>query len=213
MTGWLSDLQGNTAAGVAASTVALLATGFVLSRLWSRAERALLDRDRDGRIDRMIAGFLRQAGYIFIWAVVAMLFAHAVPMLDRQATAMLASVSIAAVIVGLAMQSTLSNLVAGVGLTDGTGRWTYGPQRGDGLPGRDALVRKRRPCAARLVRRRGRRGRGQGQGRPPGSDQAVLRRRGDRISYAYQNVILHRAPPDAAADPAEPGRKKDGEPT
>jgi small-conductance mechanosensitive channel len=116
MTGWLSQLQSNTAAGVAAYAVVLLAAGLVLSRFWSRGVRALLDRDRDGRIDRMSAAFLTQFGHIFIWAVVIMLFAHAVPVLNRLATALLASVSIAAIVIGLAVQSTLSNLVAGIGL-------------------------------------------------------------------------------------------------
>lgn len=113
---WLPHLRGDSAAGVAAYLLAFLIGGLIVARLWSRGIRALLARDRDGRIDRMSADFLRRIGYVFIWAVALMLFAHAVPALNRLATALLASVSIAAIVVGLAVQSTLANLVAGIGL-------------------------------------------------------------------------------------------------
>lgn len=116
MAGWLSHPERNTAAAIAAYAVVLLLAGLILSGLWSRGVRALLARDHDGRIDRMSAEFLTQVGHVFIWTVVVMLFAHAVPALNRLATALLASVSIAAIVVGLAVQSTLANLVAGIGL-------------------------------------------------------------------------------------------------
>lgn len=296
MTGWLSYIQGDTAAGFASYAVLLLAGGFVLSRLWSRGVRALLERDRDGRIDRMSATFLTQIGHIFIWAVALMLFAHAVPVLNRLATALLASVSIAAIVIGLAVQSTLSNLVAGIGLI------FYRPFRlGDrvqvvaptGLetgtvesvslgytvlqtwdnrrivlpnaviaqattinlttvdPRAMALVPFSIGYRADLDRARkiavGLAASHEGVTEVVGcpvvalsassvdlmlqawcADVGVAGRvksdlletiksrfdaEGIEIPYAYQNIILHRAPPAQAADPAEPGRIKDGEST
>lgn len=296
MTGWLAHLQGDTPTGVAAYAAVLFAAGFVLSRLWSRGVRALLERDRDGRIDRMSAGFLRQAGHVFIWAVVLMIFAHAVPVLNRLATALLASVSIAAVVVGLAVQSTLSNLVAGIGLifyrpfrlgdrlqvTAPTGletgtvesvslgytvlkTWdnrrvvlpnsviaqattinltTVDPRVMAQVPfsiGYGADIGKARRIAVELAA--GHPGVSEVTGCPvvalsASSVDLTLRAwcadagvaatvkadllediklrfdaEGIEIPYAYQNIILHRAPPAQAADPAEPGRIKDGEPT
>jgi small-conductance mechanosensitive channel len=296
MTAWLSHLPGTGAAGVAAYAVALLAAGVILSRLWSRGLRALLEHDRDGRIDRMSAGFLKQVGRVFIWAVVVMLFAHAVPMLHKLATALLASVSIAAVIVGLAVQSTLSNLVAGIGLifyrpfrlgervqvTAPTGletgtvesvslgytvlkTWdnrrvvlpnaaiaqattinltTVDPSVMAQVPfsiGYGADIARARRIAVELAAshpgvtevtgcpvvalsassvdlmlRAWCADAGVAAGVTADLLEAIKLRfdaEGIEIPYAYQNVILHRAPPDAAVDPAEPGRTKDGEPT
>lgn len=113
---WISSLTGETLQGAVALFVIFLLLGVFLSRVWSKAVHATIQRDRDGRIDRLSAGFIRQIGHLFIWAVVLTLFAHSVPALNRFATTLLASVSIASVVIGLAAQSTLSNLVAGVGL-------------------------------------------------------------------------------------------------
>lgn len=113
---WISHLTGETIQGAIALFLMFLILGFFFSHVWSRAIQATIHRDRDGRIDRLSAGFIRQIGLLFIWAVVLTLFAHSVPALNRFATTLLASVSIASVVIGLAAQSTLSNLVAGVGL-------------------------------------------------------------------------------------------------
>lgn len=90
--------------------------GGILSSLLRRAVRLMIAHDRDGRLDRLGAAFVSQFGQVFIWVFVAMLYAHTVPALDRLGTALLASVSIASVVVGLAAQSTLANLIAGLSL-------------------------------------------------------------------------------------------------
>lgn len=113
---WVSHLTGETIQGAVALFAMFLLLGLFLSHVWSKAVHATIHRDRDGRIDRLSAGFIRQIGHLFIWAVVLTLFAHSVPALNRFATTLLASVSIASVVIGLAAQSTLSNLVAGEGL-------------------------------------------------------------------------------------------------
>lgn len=116
LAGWTAPLRSNTALGALALLVVYVLIGVALSRLWSRGVRAVLAHDSEGRIDRLNAGYLSQIGKIFLWAVVATLFAHSVPALSRLATALLASVSIASIVIGLAAQSTLANLVAGISL-------------------------------------------------------------------------------------------------
>lgn len=96
--------------------VVFILFGLLLSFLLRRAVRIVIERDTDGRLDRLGAGFLTQFGQVFIWVFVTMLYAHTVPALDRLGTALLASVSIASVVFGLAAQSTLANLVAGLSL-------------------------------------------------------------------------------------------------
>lgn len=90
--------------------------GLLLSAVLRRGMRMLIARDTDNRIDRLGAGYLTRFSQVFLWVFVAMLYAHTVPALDKLATALLASVSIASVVIGLAAQSTLANLVAGLSL-------------------------------------------------------------------------------------------------
>ncbi|TCS54485.1 small-conductance mechanosensitive channel [Primorskyibacter sedentarius] len=90
--------------------------GLLLSAVLRRSMRMLIARDTDKRIDRLGAGYLARFSQVFLWVFVAMLYAHTVPALDKLATALLASVSIASVVIGLAAQSTLANLVAGLSL-------------------------------------------------------------------------------------------------
>ena len=78
-------------------------------------ERALA-RDKHDHFDRMavkfIAKLLRYCVYVF--AIVA--YMHFVPALSSLGTASLTSISVITVIVGLAAQNTLGNLVAGISL-------------------------------------------------------------------------------------------------
>jgi hypothetical protein len=64
----------------------------------------------------MAASFLSKVVSIFISIIVLMLYAHMIPALDRLGTALLASVSVASIVIGPVAQSTLANFVAGLSL-------------------------------------------------------------------------------------------------
>jgi small-conductance mechanosensitive channel len=72
---------------------------------------------RSGHIDRTTISFLQQMATALIWIVLLILYAHLIPVLRSMGTALLAGASVASVVIGLAAQSTLGNLVAGVSLT------------------------------------------------------------------------------------------------
>jgi len=114
--GVLKSLHPDTLGGALALLALFVLAGLIATGLSRRAIKTVLDRDRDEKIDRLAASFLTKMGSIFIWLLVLTLYAHMVPYLDKLATALLASVSIASVVIGLALQSTLANLVAGVSL-------------------------------------------------------------------------------------------------
>lgn len=113
---WLGGLQPDTLLGASVLFVIFLIAGTIVSFVLRRAVRELIARDRDRRIDRMTASFLSRFTSLFVWTFALMLYAHTVPVLDRLGTALLASVSIASIVIGLAAQSTLSNLIAGIAL-------------------------------------------------------------------------------------------------
>lgn len=68
------------------------------------------------RVDRTAANFLRQLGVLIIWVFVLALYARLIPALRALGTAMLTGASIASVVLGLAAQNTLGNLIAGIAL-------------------------------------------------------------------------------------------------
>ncbi|RMH50781.1 MAG: mechanosensitive ion channel family protein [Alphaproteobacteria bacterium] len=106
----------NTLAGALELGGLFLAVGLVLHLIVGRLFGFLVAHDKDGRIDRLTAVFLKRMVQVLVWVFVATLYAKTVPALDRMGTALLASVSIASVVIGLAAQNTLSNLIAGISL-------------------------------------------------------------------------------------------------
>jgi small conductance mechanosensitive channel len=67
-------------------------------------------------VDRTAVNFLRQLGVLIIWVFVLAAYAHLIPALHSLGTAMLAGASIASIVIGLAAQTTLGNLVAGISI-------------------------------------------------------------------------------------------------
>ena len=114
--GWFALIHPDTFAGAIVLLVLFYILGKLLTFLFSRAITLMLERDQDHRVDRLAASFISQFARLFIWIFVLMLYAHMVPALDRLGTALLASVSIASVVFGLAAQSTLANFVSGISL-------------------------------------------------------------------------------------------------
>ncbi|MEL7719532.1 mechanosensitive ion channel family protein [Citromicrobium bathyomarinum] len=114
--------------GAVALGVLFLIFGLVLTKLLSRAIRALIDHDPKEHLDRMTLSFISNLAAFIMWVVLALIFCHAVPALNKLTTSLLAGVSIVSVVIGFAAQSTLGNLVSGISLV------IYKPfRRGDRL--------------------------------------------------------------------------------
>ena len=88
----------------------------LLAWLGARSLRLTLTRLEGGLLDRTTARFLRRIGITFIWVLAFILYAHLIPELRSLGTALLTGASVASVLFGLAAQSTLGNLVAGLSL-------------------------------------------------------------------------------------------------
>ena len=111
----LSFLKPDTLFGALVYLLIFLAAAL----LFSRALRAIVHAAliRQGHIDRTTISFMQQFGSALIWVIMLILYAHLIPVLRSMGTALLAGASIASVVIGLAAQSTLGNLVAGVSIT------------------------------------------------------------------------------------------------
>jgi small conductance mechanosensitive channel len=75
-----------------------------------------LKRELKHPVDRTALTFLAQFTQIGIYLLAMVFYAHLIPALRSLGTVLLAGVSVASVIFGLAAQNTLSNLVAGISL-------------------------------------------------------------------------------------------------
>jgi small-conductance mechanosensitive channel len=80
------------------------------------AVQRLFAKDTHNRVDRTAVKFLAQLARFAVYIFAFISYAHLVPALAGLGTAWLASAGILSVIIGLAAQNTLGNLVAGISL-------------------------------------------------------------------------------------------------
>jgi small conductance mechanosensitive channel len=91
----------------------------VIASLLARGLRAVVRRSIGGHmhhIDRTSAVFLGQLASAAIWVFAIILYSRLIPELRTVGTTLLAGAGIASVVIGLAAQSTLGNLVAGIAM-------------------------------------------------------------------------------------------------
>ena len=111
----LSFIRPDTLIGALAYLVIFVCLAMILSRTLRSAMHAAMTRS--GHVDRTALSFLQQMAGALTWVVMLILYAHLIPILHSMGTALLAGASVASVVIGLAAQSTLGNLVAGVSIT------------------------------------------------------------------------------------------------
>ncbi len=111
----LALLKPDTLIGALVYLVIFLGVALVLARVLRTVVHAAMARK--GHIDRTTVSFMQQFGTALIWVIMIILYAHLIPVLRSMGTALLAGASIASVVIGLAAQSTLGNLVAGIAIT------------------------------------------------------------------------------------------------
>ena len=111
----LAFLKPDTLLGASVYLLIFLGVALVLARVLRTIVHAAMTRK--GHIDRTTISFMQQFGTALIWVIMIILYANLIPVLRSMGTALLAGASIASVVIGLAAQSTLGNLVAGISIT------------------------------------------------------------------------------------------------
>jgi small-conductance mechanosensitive channel len=92
-------------------TLAVLASHFV-----RRLMRRIVGKNRRPSSDQTVIVFLSQFVQVAAFVIAAMLYCHLIPALRSLGTAILTTASVASVVLGLAAQNTLGNLIAGISL-------------------------------------------------------------------------------------------------
>lgn len=105
-----------TLSGAIFYAVVFLAIAWFTARSLRLALLRLLEKDKRGLVDHTSFSFLVQLLQVSIYLIAFILYAHLIPTLRHMGTALLASVGVITVVLGLAAQQTLNNLIAGVSL-------------------------------------------------------------------------------------------------
>ena len=111
---WLFDPS--SLAGALLYAAIFLAAAAGVARFIRTSVRRLLSHPDHGQLDRTGIQFLTQFSQALVYLCALVLWAHLVPFLRHLGTALLAGVSIASVVIGLAAQNTLGNVISGFAL-------------------------------------------------------------------------------------------------
>jgi small conductance mechanosensitive channel len=110
---WLSP---KTTVGALLWAVLLGLLAWLVGRLLSLAFQRMLEQPRHFPADRTAIRFIAQLTRLVVYLFAFLYYAQLVPALQHLGSAWLASVGVASVVLGLAAQNTLGNLVAGISL-------------------------------------------------------------------------------------------------
>ncbi len=95
----------------------ILAIGaWLIGRVMRLAVQRVLNRPKHIPSDPTAIRFMGQLAQLVVYIFAILTYAHLIPALQKLGTAWLASVGVVSVVVGLAAQNTLGNLIAGISL-------------------------------------------------------------------------------------------------
>ena len=106
----------STVEGAVLYAVVFTIAAWLLGQLLRIMVERALARDKHDHLDRMAVKFLAKLLRYCVYGFALVAYTHFVPSLSSLGTASLTSISVITVIVGLAAQNTLGNLVAGISL-------------------------------------------------------------------------------------------------
>lgn len=113
---WHTVFNPATVVGGIVYAFLFMAMAWIINRLIGRGIRSIILRDPDERIDRTTVHFATKLVHISVYLLAFLLFAHLVPAIRYFGTALLAGFGIMSVVLALAAQNTLGNLIAGIAI-------------------------------------------------------------------------------------------------
>jgi small conductance mechanosensitive channel len=113
---WTLAFDPKSATGAVSYGLVTLVLAWLIGRAAKLAVHGALDRAERAGADPTGIRFLGKLASLVIYLAAFACYAHIIPELQSLGKSMLAGVGIASVVVGLAAQSTLGNLIAGVSL-------------------------------------------------------------------------------------------------
>ena len=109
-------LNPSTAEGAVFFALLFLVLSILISSILRRILHRFIKRDHRPSADRTTILFLGQLAQVMIFLIAAILYFHLIPALRSFGTALLTTASVASIVIGLAAQNTLGNLISGISL-------------------------------------------------------------------------------------------------
>src|SRR5580698_6461903 len=113
---WTMMFDPKTSLGALFYGIIMVLSAWVIGRTVKLAIHRSLDRAEKAGADPTGIRFLGKLASLVIYLAAFACYAHMIPELQTLGKSMLAGVGVASVVVGLAAQSTLGNLIAGISL-------------------------------------------------------------------------------------------------
>ncbi|HEY3915323.1 MAG TPA: mechanosensitive ion channel family protein [Verrucomicrobiae bacterium] len=114
---WINNVwKPSTLPGALFYGLLVLMGAWMMGRFVHLVIHRYLDQAEAEGADPTAIRFLGQFGKLLVYIAALLVYTHLIPALQKLGTAWLASVGVVSVVVGMAAQSTLSNLVAGISL-------------------------------------------------------------------------------------------------
>ena len=114
---WLRDLPNpDTWLGAAALALVIFFAAWLAGRAVRLAIHRFLDKSERAGADPTGIRFLGQLASVGVYVFAFLIYSHIVPALHNLGTAWLTSVGVISVVLGIAAQSTLGNLISGISL-------------------------------------------------------------------------------------------------
>jgi len=113
---WHTVFNPATVVGGIFYALLFLAIAWFLNRLIRKGIRMILLRDVEERIDRTAVHFVTKLVHISVYFLAFLFFAHLVPAIRHFGTALFAGFGVVSVVLALAAQNTLANVIAGIAI-------------------------------------------------------------------------------------------------
>lgn len=113
---WHTVFNPATVIGGGVYAFLFMGMAWLFNRLIRKGIRTVLVRDPEERIDRTTIHFVTKLVHIAVYFLAFLLFAHLVPAIRHFGTALLAGFGVVSVVLALAAQNTLGNIIAGIAI-------------------------------------------------------------------------------------------------